>query len=230
MIAINWSPSTRLPSASTARQRSASPSCAMPRSAPMLDDCFLQVFDMGRATTVVDVVAVGFTVDLDDVGAGLAVRERADMAHCAVRAIDHDGQSLQGHGQAGQKMADVLAVRGGVGHDATDGVADRPVPGLPQAGLDLGLDMIGSLLPSAVKNLIPLSGMALWEADSMTPRSARRALVKYATAGVGRTPTSMTSTPALARPADTAACRNSPLARGSRPTTAVRREPTSDRM
>ena len=76
-----------------------------------------------------------------------------------------------------------------------------------------------------MKNLIPLSGMALWEADSMTPRSARRALVKYATAGVGRTPTSMTSTPALARPADTAACRNSPLARGS---TDNRRAPGTD--
>ena len=133
MIAINWSPSTRLPSASTARQRSASPSCAMLQIRPMLDDCFLQVFDMGRATTVVDVAAVGFTVDLDDVGAGLAVRERADMARCAVRHRPRRS-ILQGHGQAGQKMADVLAVRGGVGHDATDGVADRPVPGLPQAG------------------------------------------------------------------------------------------------
>ncbi len=45
--------------------------------------------------------------------------------------------------------------------------------------------------------------------------------------GVGSTPTSRTSTPALARPATTAASRNSPDARGSRPTTAVGRCPSN---
>jgi hypothetical protein len=38
-----------LPSASTARQRSASPSKAMPRSAPVLDDRGLQVAHVGGA-------------------------------------------------------------------------------------------------------------------------------------------------------------------------------------
>ena len=46
--------------------------------------------------------------------------------------------------------------------------------------------------------------------------------MRKATAGVGMTPTSSTSTPALASPATTAAARNSPEARGSRPTTATR--------
>src|SRR5690349_6032078 len=72
---------------------------------------------------------------------------------------------------------------------------------------------------------MPLSGMALWLADSITPRSAPSAPVRNATAGVGSTPTRSTSTPALARPATTAASRNSPDARGSRPTTAVGRWP-----
>ena len=79
-------------------------------------------------------------------------------------------------------------------------------------------------MPPRAKNLMPLSGMALCEAESMTPRSAPVVSVKKATAGVGRTPTSITSTPALAKPALTAACKNSPLARGSRPTIAKGRE------
>src|SRR5262249_51823693 len=45
--------------------------------------------------------------------------------------------------------------------------------------------------------------------------------VRYATAGVGSTPTRTTVAPALARPATTAASSISPLARGSRPTTAI---------
>src|SRR5690606_9516330 len=74
--------------------------------------------------------------------------------------------------------------------------------------------------PPRAKNLIPLSGIGLWLADSMTPRSALVDRVRYATAGVGSTPSRNTLTPALASPATTAASRNSPEARGSRPTTA----------
>ena len=67
-----------------------------------------------------------------------------------------------------------------------------------------------SFCPPRAKNLIPLSGMGLWDAEMTTPRSASTALTRYATAGVGTTPASSTSTPALARPAATAAERNSP--------------------
>lgn len=78
-----------------------------------------------------------------------------------------------------------------------------------------------SLWPPRAKNLMPLSGMALWLAESITPRSAPSSPVRNATAGVGSTPTLSTSTPALARLTTTAASRNSPDARGSRPTTAT---------
>ena len=74
--------------------------------------------------------------------------------------------------------------------------------------------------PPRAKNLMPLSGIALCEAESITPKSAPVKSVKNATAGVGRMPMSITSTPALAKPALIADCRNSPLARGSRPTIA----------
>ena len=47
---------------------------------------------------------------------------------------------------------------------------------------------------------MPLSGIALCEAEMTTPRSAPRSPVRNATAGVGSTPSSSTSTPAEARP------------------------------
>src|SRR4051795_7655394 len=57
----------------------------------------------------------------------------------------------------------------------------------------------------------------------MTPRSAPVSAVRWASAGVGTTPASSTSAPALVSPATTAASSISPLARGSRPTTATGR-------
>src|SRR5688500_14578656 len=70
---------------------------------------------------------------------------------------------------------------------------------------------------------MPLSGIGLWLAEIITPRSAPVCAVRCAIAGVGTTPASSTSAPALVRPATTAASSISPLARGSRPTTATGR-------
>ena len=78
----------------------------------------------------------------------------------------------------------------------------------------------GSLCPPAAKSLMPLSGIGLCEAESITPRSALASAVRNATAGVGSTPTRTTLAPALVSPATTAASSISPLARVSRPTTA----------
>ena len=66
---------------------------------------------------------------------------------------------------------------------------------------------------------MPLSSAGLWLAESITPNSPSSA-VRYATPGVGMMPSLSTSTPAPARPATTAASRNSPEALGSRPTRA----------
>src|SRR5262249_13410559 len=85
----------------------------------------------------------------------------------------------------------------------------------------------GSLTPPLAKILIPLSGAGLWLADSITPNSAPMAAVRCATPGVGMTPSRTTSTPDPARPATTAASRNSPDARGSRPITASGRRPSA---
>ena len=77
--------------------------------------------------------------------------------------------------------------------------------------------------PPRENNLIPLSGIGLCDAEIITPRSAPDSATRCAIAGVGRTPTRKTSTPALVKPATTAASRNSPDARESWPTTAFGR-------
>ncbi len=76
---------------------------------------------------------------------------------------------------------------------------------------------------------MPLSGAGLWDAEIMTPKSARESAIRNAAAGVGTTPASNTSTPELASPAETAAERNSPEIRGSRATTATGRRPDARR-
>ena len=64
-----WSPSTTSPAASTARQRSASPSWAMPTSAPCSSTAVAQAVEVGGADAVVDVEAVGVGADHGDLGA-----------------------------------------------------------------------------------------------------------------------------------------------------------------
>src|SRR5690625_7686279 len=68
---------------------------------------------------------------------------------------------------------------------------------------------------------MPLSGIALCEAEMTTPNVAPVAFTAWAMPGVGRTPTSWTSTPVDAMPAEVEAARNSPLTRVSRPTIAT---------
>jgi len=82
---------------------------------------------------------------------------------------------------------------------------------------DAVLGGVVELVSARPEDLDPLSGIGLCEAEIITPKSASYALVRYATAGVGRTPTRSASTPSLVTPAITAASSISLLARGSRP-------------
>ena len=52
-----------------------------------------------------------------------------------------------------------------------------------------------SLYPLSLKNLIPLYSTGLCDAEIITPASAPYFLVKYATAGVGTTPSTTASAP-----------------------------------
>ena len=57
-----------------------------------------------------------------------------------------------------------------------------------------------SLRPCELKNLIPLYSIGLCEADITAPISTLNFLVKYAIAGVGTIPASITSIPTLVNP------------------------------
>ena len=75
----------------------------------------------------------------------------------------------------------------------------------------------------AREKVLRLRGGGWGGADRVTPGAAPQSAARTATRGVGSTPASRTSTPAEANPAMVAAARNSPEARGSRPTTALGR-------
>src|ERR1700677_3070991 len=77
-----------------------------------------------------------------------------------------------------------------------------------------------SLAPPAANSLMPLSANGLWEAE-MTTAGRSRVADSQASVGVGATPTSITSAPSLASPADSAACSMGPERRVSRPTRKV---------
>ena len=186
-----WSPSTTSPRASTARQRSASPSCAMPASAPCAATAAGQRVQVGGPAAVVDVQPVRLGADRDHLGAGPAQQPRAPAGRGPVRAVDD-------HPQPGQRRPAVPGRHGReqvveVAPDLRAAVADpaEPVAGHPpragqvrtvretgQGASIASSTASGSLTPPRAKNLIPLSGAGLWLADSMTPRSAPRSAVR----------------------------------------------------
>ena len=183
-----WSPSTSVPVASTARQRSASPSWAMPRSAPRAHDGGLEVVEVGRAVAVVDVEAVGLGADLEDLGAGQPEHLGRDLAGGAVGAVDDDLDAVEPVGQDGEQVGDVAGVA--VGHRRRPGPTSAPV-GRCQSWSQRGprsrpRSGRRACARRAAKNLIPLSGMALCDAESITPKSAWVSAVRKAIAGVGQ--------------------------------------------
>ena len=119
-------------------------------------------------------------------------------------------------------MHDVAVFGVGEPADATHLAAGRGELRLGERRLDAVLDLVGQLGAAGAKNLIPLSGAGLCDAETMTPKSASMSAIRKAAAGVGITPASSTSMPELASPAATAAEMNSPETRGSRARTATR--------
>jgi len=84
----------------------------------------------------------------------------------------------------------------------------------------------GSLTPPGPKKLDPVvGGRVVAGRDDHAEGRVQRPGQGRPRRGVGMTPSLSTSTPALASPATTAASRNSPEARGSRPTTATGARP-----
>ena len=187
-----WSPSISWPEASTARHRSASPSCAMPGVRAVREDRLLERPEVRGPAAVVDVQAVRLGADDDDVGAGGAQRRRARprwRRRCAQSTTTF--RPSRRFGRLVSRRATYRSVGVGEGPDPADGAARRPLPGLAQAALDGVLDARrASLWPPLAKNLMPLSGMGLWDAERTTPRSASVSATSVATPGVGMIPAS----------------------------------------
>ena len=238
-----WSPSITAPSALTARHRSASPSCAMPASAPCLvtsarstsrwvdPQPSLMFSPSGSAPIAITLAPACCSI----CGANSAAAPCAQSTTTVSPASGAPGSPswpATAGTDAGSEDSRCRVYRS----RSAPASLTRPNPagsslarrgGMPMCASISSSTASGSLKPPWPNSLIPLSGAGLWLADSITPSSAPRSRVRNATAGVGITPSRSTSTPDPARPATTAASRNSPEARGSRPTTASGRRPAA---
>src|SRR5579875_3878974 len=124
-------------------------------------------------------------------------------------------------------MLDVLVQALGVIPDPADEASDGPRPGFAESRGDGVLDLVGELVPPSGEKF-----------DAVVRHRVVTRRQHDAEVGVERSgeignrwgrqnAEARTSTPALAKPATTAASRNSPEARGSRPTTASGRWPSN---
>ncbi len=151
--AMIWSPSMTLPSASTARQRSASPSWAMPSVGALGEHRLAQAVEVGGAAAVVDVLAVGQRVDRDHLGARLAVGLRGGRPGGAVRAVDDHAQAVEAVRDRLQQVGDVAVERVGDVVDPADARAGRAGGRGGDLRLDLVLDDVGQLVPARGEQL-----------------------------------------------------------------------------
>ena len=198
-MAMMASPSTTWPFSSARMTRSASPSSASPRSAPVLADRPGHPLGVHRAAAVVDVLPVRLDAERDDLGAQLLEDRRGDLVGGPVGAVDHDGQPVERQLRGEERLEeDDVAADGVV--DAL-GLADAarrwgaargsPAPSADPPSTSRSISSSsssGSLKPSREKNLMPLSWYGLWLALMTTPASARIDWVMKAMPGRGQRP------------------------------------------
>jgi hypothetical protein len=161
---MTWSPSTTVPVSST-RMRPIG--VAVERDA----DVGAHALDLGghllgvqRATAFVDVAPVRLDAQGDDLRAQLLEHARRDLISSAVRAVDDDLDAVEGEllGEgvleelhvAPARVLDAHGLADGARLGAATAAAGRDVG---DAALEIGLDLVGSLKPSAAKILMPLS-------------------------------------------------------------------------
>src|SRR6185503_20152828 len=104
---------------------------------------------------------------------------------------------------------------------ASSSRSQRPPPGSgPSRAASIATSWRSdNFLPSPPRNLMPLSRYGLWEAEMTQPRSASSIEASTATPGVGMTPASSATPPAATMPSTRAASSIGPLSRVSRPIT-----------
>ena len=238
-IARIWSPSTTLP---VVVDGQAAVGVAVEGEADVgavLDHGRLERLEVGRAAAVVDVEAVGLGVDRDHLGAGAAQRQRPGLGRRAVGAVDDDLEAGRAGGRwCRRRWATYSSIGRVVRAHPADRGAGRALPGLAQPRLDRDLDRVVELVAAAGEELDAVVGhRVVGGADDITPRSALERVGQVGDAGRRQhAEPHARRRPAEARPATTAASRNCPEMRGSRPTTAngrsrparTRRASTSD--
>ena len=164
-----WSPSTSSPSASTARQRSASPSWAMPRSAPCSTTAARSGSRWVEPHAVVDVEAVRLGVDHDDLGAGPAVASGPPPTRRRSRSPPRPSARPAAAGWRHQVVDVASGRRRDVAHPA-DARTGRPAStACRRPPRSASSTSSGSLCPPAAKSLMPLSGIGLCDAEIITP-------------------------------------------------------------
>jgi hypothetical protein len=145
------SPPMTLPCASTARHRSASPSWAMPRSAPCSTTA--AGAEVRRADAVVDVDPVRIVADHGVAGPRVREHLGRHSRGRTVRAVDHDVQTVETRRKGGEEVQDVPVLGIREPADAADVTADRGELGLLESGLDAVLDLVGQLDAAAREDL-----------------------------------------------------------------------------
>src|SRR5262245_56850952 len=94
-VASRSSPSSTFPCSPTSTNRSASPSPPTPEAGPHLPHARRRPLGVQRTEALVDVAPVGIAAEGEDLGAELAQHRRSDAIGGAVRAVEHDAQSVE---------------------------------------------------------------------------------------------------------------------------------------
>jgi hypothetical protein len=130
---------------------------------------------------VVDVQAVGRAADGDHLGAQLMEHLGRDLVGRAMGGIHHDLQPLQRQVVCEGALAEFDVAAGRIVQPARLAqLAESTQTGgsSASAASTASSQASGSLVPWALKNLMPLSGKGLWLALMTTPRLARWARVR----------------------------------------------------
>ena len=113
---------------------------------------------MGGPAALVDVVPVGTGMDRQDLGTHPAQGAGRGAGGGPVAGVDDDAQAVEAVGGARQQVLDVVAQGVVIGHHPADVGADRPLPPLIKSRLDLGLHLVGELVPAAGEELDAVVG------------------------------------------------------------------------
>ncbi len=147
------SPSTSLPSWSTARQRSASPSCAMPRSAPWSRTACLSGPRWVEPTPSLMLRPSG-SAPMTSTSAPASLKTCGrTAAGGAVGAVQYHLQTVEAVREGAQQVHDVAVLGVGEALDASHLAADRAEGLLGELLLDGVLDVVGQLLAAAGEEL-----------------------------------------------------------------------------